>query len=146
MIDRQACVCWSPHLTLTISSWLIWPTQNDAKNLKNDWNPGSWVLIWEHSARAIQWIPTWQGLDVFLKSLHSCALDESSPSIRRVKPIHHQIGLRIYPIGLQGTTLTFAATCPVGQVRFYFHLPYSNFHFPLKNCMFYNTCISFKTK
>ena len=43
----------------------------------------------------------------------------------------------------QGTTLTFAATCPVGQVRFNFHLPYSNFHLPL-NCMFYN--ISFKTK
>ena len=44
----------------------------------------------------------------------------------------------------QGTTLTFAATCPVGQVRFNFHLPYSNFRLPLKNCMFYN--ISFKTK
>ena len=44
----------------------------------------------------------------------------------------------------QGTTLTFAATCPIGQVRFIFHLPYSNFHLPLKNCMFYN--VSFKTK
>ena len=44
----------------------------------------------------------------------------------------------------QGTTLTFAATCPVGQVRFNFHLPYSNFHLPLKNCMSYD--ISFKTK
>ena len=46
----------------------------------------------------------------------------------------------------QGTMLTFAVTCPVGQVRFNFHLPYSNFHLPLKICMFYNTCISFKTK
>ena len=36
---------------------------------------------------------------------------------------------------LQGTTLTYAATCPVGQVRFNFHLPYSNFHLPLKNCI-----------
>ena len=35
----------------------------------------------------------------------------------------------------QGTTLTFAATCPVGLVRFNFHLPYSNFHLPLKNCI-----------
>ena len=33
---------------------------------------------------------------------------------------------------LQGTTLTFAATCPVGQVRFNFYLPYSNFQLPLK--------------
>ena len=32
----------------------------------------------------------------------------------------------------QGTTLTFVATCPVGQVRFNFHLPHSNFHLPLK--------------
>ena len=32
---------------------------------------------------------------------------------------------------MQGTMLTFAATCPVGQVRFNFHLPYSNFHLPL---------------
>ena len=39
------------------------------KNLKNDWNPGKWVLIWEHSARAFQWIPTWQGFDAFQKSL-----------------------------------------------------------------------------
>ena len=26
--------------------WLIRPIQNGAKNLKNDWNPGIWVLIW----------------------------------------------------------------------------------------------------
>ena len=31
--------------------------------------------------RAIQWIPTWQGLSVFQKSLRFCALDESSHSI-----------------------------------------------------------------
>ena len=37
----------------------------------------------------------------------------------------------------------FAATCPVGQVRFNFHLPHYDFHLPLKNCMFY---VSFKTK
>ena len=67
--------------------WLIWPIQNDAKNLKTDWNPGIWVLIWESSARAILWIPTWQGLDGFQKSLRSCALDERSLSIGRVKEI-----------------------------------------------------------
>ena len=38
---------------------LIWPIQNDAKNLKNNWNPGTWVLTWECSVRAIQWIQTW---------------------------------------------------------------------------------------
>ena len=27
---------------------------------ENDCNPGKWVLIWEYSARAIQWIPKWQ--------------------------------------------------------------------------------------
>ena len=26
---------------------LIFPTQNDAKKLKNDWSPGKWVLTWE---------------------------------------------------------------------------------------------------
>ena len=51
--------------------WLIWPIQNYAKK-KNDWNPGKWVLIWEHSVRATQWIPTWQGLYWFQKSLHAC--------------------------------------------------------------------------
>ena len=49
-----------------------------------------------------------------------------------------------YQVTRQGTTLTLAATCPVGQVRFNFHLPYSNFHLSLKNCMFYD--VSFKTK
>ena len=65
--------------------WLIWPIQNDVKKPEICRNPGKWVLIWEYSARAIQWIPTWQCLDVFQKSLHSCALNESSVSIGRVK-------------------------------------------------------------
>ena len=26
--------------------------KNDAKHLKNDWNPGTWVFIWENSAGA----------------------------------------------------------------------------------------------
>ena len=55
------------------------------KNLKNDWNPGKWVLILEYSSPAIQWIPTWQGLNGFQKSLRSGALDERSLSIERVK-------------------------------------------------------------
>ena len=54
------------------------------KNLKNDWNPCTWVLIWECSARYIEWIPTCQGLDCYQKSLRPCALDESSLSIGRV--------------------------------------------------------------
>ena len=32
---------------------LIWPIQNDAKSLKNDWNPDIRVLIWKYSARAV---------------------------------------------------------------------------------------------
>ena len=53
---------------------------------KNDyWNLGSWVLIWEHSVRDIQSIPTRQGFDDFKKSLRSCAWEESSLSIGRVK-------------------------------------------------------------
>ena len=55
------------------------------KKRKNDWNPGTKVLIREYSGRAIQWIPTWQGLENFKKALHPCALNESSPSISRVK-------------------------------------------------------------
>ena len=68
--------------------WLIWPIQNDAKNLKNYWNPGKWVLIWEYSVRAIQWVPTWQGLNGFQRFLRLCTLDESSLSMGRVKPWH----------------------------------------------------------
>ena len=34
--------------------------------------------------RAILWLPTWQGLDGLQKSLHLCALDESSLTIGRV--------------------------------------------------------------
>ena len=59
------------------------------KNLQNDWNPSIWVLIWEHSSRAIQWIPTWQGFDCFQRFLHPCAFDESSLSIGRVKSCLH---------------------------------------------------------
>ena len=55
------------------------------KPWKNDWNPGIWVLIWEYSVRAIQWIPTWHGFEGLQKSLRLCALQESSLSIERVK-------------------------------------------------------------
>ena len=55
----------------------------------SDWNPDTWVLIWETSVRAIQWIPTWhsQGLGGFQKYLCPCASDESSLSNGRVKKI-----------------------------------------------------------
>ena len=88
---------WKGYLSIDENSWHecvnpyaaggIWPLQNNAKELKNDWNSGKWVLIWEYSARAIQWIPTWQGFDGFQKSLRSCALDQSSHSIGRVNLI-----------------------------------------------------------
>ena len=43
-------------------------------------------------ARAFQWIPTLEGLDVFQKSLYPCALDESSLSIGKV---HREIDIYI---------------------------------------------------
>ena len=46
----------------------------------------TWVLIWEYWARAIQWIPTWQGLDSFQWYLRPCALDKNSLRIGRVTP------------------------------------------------------------
>ena len=55
------------------------------KNLKYDPNHGKWVLIWEYSARAFQWVPTWQDLDDFHVFLHSCVLNKNNLSIRRVK-------------------------------------------------------------
>ena len=72
------------YLTLCCC-WLICPIQKYAKNLKNVWNHGLWVLIWEYSVRAIQWVATWQGSVVFQKSLRHCALDISCFSIGRVK-------------------------------------------------------------
>ena len=48
----------------------------------NPWHMGTHLRV--YSARALLWIPTWQGLDVFQKSLCPCALDESSLSMGRV--------------------------------------------------------------
>ena len=53
---------------------------------EKDWSPGTWVLIWKYSVTVCQWIPTWQGLDGFQKSVCPFALDESSVSIRKVNP------------------------------------------------------------
>ena len=61
------------------------------KQLKNDWNPVKWVLIWEYSARAIRCTPTWIGLDGFQKSSHPCALGESSLRIGRVNGPYSQL-------------------------------------------------------
>ena len=33
------------HINPLCCWWLIWPIQNEAKKLKNNWNPGIWVLI-----------------------------------------------------------------------------------------------------
>ena len=58
-------------------------------NEAEEWlNTAIWVLIWEYLVRAIHWIPTWQGLDDFQKSLRPCHLEESSLSIGRVKEMH----------------------------------------------------------
>ena len=76
---------WMTSYTLIGSPFccwlLIWPIQNDAKkNTKNHRNLGTLVLIWGCSVRAIQWIPTWQGSDGFLKSLLYYSLDKRSLS------------------------------------------------------------------
>ena len=68
--------------------WLIWSKQNDAKNLKNDWNPSTWVLTWKYSARArypMNTSMTW--FRCFQEYLHPCPLEESSLNIGRVKSI-----------------------------------------------------------
>ena len=54
--------------------------------MQKSWHmTGIWVLIWQYLARGFKWITTWQGSDGFQKSLHHCALDESSLSIKWVK-------------------------------------------------------------
>ena len=55
--------------------------------LRNDSNPGTWVLIWEYLVRAIHWIPAWQVLDSFQNSFASLCLGQnfSNLSIARVK-------------------------------------------------------------
>ena len=49
------------------------------------------TLAYRYSSESFQWIPTWQGLDGFQKSLHPCALEKSRPSIGRVKNDEFQI-------------------------------------------------------
>ena len=60
---------------------LIWPMQNDAEH------PEKWLNPWHMGTHlwAIQWIPTRQGLHLFQKSLHLCALDENNRGIGRDK-------------------------------------------------------------
>ena len=54
------------------------------KTYKSTENPGTLVLIWEYSTRAIQWVPTWQVLDGFQKIFASLCLEEIGLSIGRV--------------------------------------------------------------
>ena len=71
-------------ILLTLMLLVVNLSNTYEKDLQNGWNPGTWVLIWEYSARAIQWVPTCQGLDGFQRSLRPCPLDESSLSIGSV--------------------------------------------------------------
>ena len=51
----------------------------DEKKLKNDRNPDTSVLIWEYSTKAIQWIPTWQGVDGFQKTFAPLCFERKWP-------------------------------------------------------------------
>ena len=54
---------WLRVLTL-IRWWLIWPIQNDAKNLKNDWNPANGYSN-ERTQRELSNEYQYKGLDGF---------------------------------------------------------------------------------
>ena len=84
------------------------------KTWKINWNPGEWVLIWEFSAIAIQWIPTWQGLNGFQKCLHPCALGKRILSIGRVKFGLSKISESICPVMMY--VFTHLSWCPIGVV------------------------------
>ena len=84
--------------------------------------------------RAIRWIPTWQGLDGFQKSLHPCALNESSLSIGRVNRLHWS---GQYPITLI-ITLIKTTTSVIQHVAFWAHnnqLPYKHQHCHVSSCV-----------
>ena len=83
-IKRKFLSWCPPYLDLSMLPVAYYAKRKWCKKIRNDWNPGTWVIIWEYSARAIWWILTWQGLDGFQKSLRLCSLDESSISIGRV--------------------------------------------------------------
>ena len=51
-------------------------TQNNAKNLKNYWNPDTCLVIWDYSARTFKWIQHDLVKMIFIISGISCALDE----------------------------------------------------------------------
>ena len=61
---RMPTIMWTRHskvthwcLTLMLLVFNLTNAKWCKKTFKNYWNPGSWVLIWEYSARVIQWIP-----------------------------------------------------------------------------------------
>ena len=94
LLDLVACIAvlLTPSLKSSLDPLTLMPLVANLAITKRCKNPEKWLkpdtiaLIWEVSAaRAIQWIPTQQGLDGFQKSLRPCALDESSLSIGRVK-------------------------------------------------------------
>ena len=74
---------------------------------KNDWNPGTWVLNWEYLTRAIQWVPIWQSLDGFQKSLHPCASDKRSLRIWRVNTFTWALKCHLYEVLCQGVNFVF---------------------------------------
>ena len=109
-------------------------------------NPGTWVLFWEYSGRAIQWIPSWQGLDGFQKSLCPCALDESSFSIGRINTIStikrlngFQRYLRLWDLDESSLSIGRVESMRYGQYMppFFGNSPYPNkvMHEVLMNVM-----------
>ena len=84
---------WHPFPPIYLQGSIYWPQLVRfrcfyKKWLKNDWNPGTWELIWEYSARPIQWIPTWQGLDGFQKSFVLLLWMKVAVAFERLISIH----------------------------------------------------------
>ena len=84
---QTMCVPWPGADRLTLLLLLAnFVNTKWCNKLRNNWNLGIWVLIWEYSA--IQWIPTWQGLGGFQRSSHPCVLEENRFSIGRVNEMY----------------------------------------------------------
>ena len=77
---------------------LVWQIKNDTEKLKNDWHMGTHlrVLSW-----AILWIPIWQGLDGFQKSLRLVLRTKVASALKWINTHSSRKGLTILPKSLR---------------------------------------------
>ena len=98
------------------------------KTWKNVWNSGTWVFIWDYSARALQWIQTWKVYVLFKNLCIMVFWKKIASALERLikGALKAHIHISLYESNTlleQDGALLFLSVIPWGEIFAFCHHP-----------------------